>query len=203
MANPWESVSITEAPGLVPRGYAGAEEAVSWAGNPTADEVILAMKATGIDRYFNPMRDTLRRTVGDVFNTVNGRHRAVLDGMTALVDAIIGEQIDFSTARWGEPPVDVVRRDLVKWLAERRADAEADGDPSHWDIDAAAALADRPPILLVAATINRIADDIRAEAFNYIGSFADGDGSSIADASKRISAEAWRRSANLWVAARA
>lgn len=201
--NPWENVSVSVAHTMIPRGYAHADALVASAGNPTPDEVVAAMRAAEVGKYGDPMRDTLRRTVGDAFSTVGFHTRAVLSGMTALVEAILGERIDFRPTRWDEPLVDVFRRDLGHWVADRRADAEYDGEPSSWDLDAAAALVDRPPVLMVAATVNHIADRVRSAAFDAIGELGEGDGRDLGDAAKRASADAWRHAAKVWVASRA
>jgi len=190
ITSPWEFVQLSEAAAHVPRHMAAAFEA---AGSPTRKEVALAMRAGGLVE--DPRRTVLVSALSDALQTADNR-RAVAAGMSALVEAILGARVEFDP-KWSEPLADTVRRCLNEWIDG------AEGAEGAWDLEAARDLADRPPILMVAATINRIADGVRSFAIDAVGELEFPDGGGIGNAARRISEQAWRHSAHVWVGARA
>ena len=109
----------------------------------------------------------------------------------AELDAVLEGQADTSLAVDGidAPLIGVARAVIVESIGA--------------DLEAAEALAARPPVFLVAAVIDRIADEIRSAVTENIGELAMGDGSDLGRRAVRISGAAWRDAARAWVASRA
>ena len=166
-------------------------------GEPTDAEIETALRVAGVGRYRDPMIVTVREAVNGAARRAG--ESAVTDGMATLVEAIVGEQI---TLRHNEGAASEYREPLLRWVAARRDDLE-EGEAAGADLEAAEALAARPPVFLVAAVIDRIADEIRSAVTENIGELAMGDGSDLGRRAVRISGAAWRDAARAWVASRA
>ena len=166
-------------------------------GEPTDAEIVTALRVAGVGRYRDPMIATVREAVNGAARRAG--ESSVTDGMATLVEAIVGEPI---TLRHNEGAASEYREPLLRWVAARRADLE-EGEAAGADLEAAEALAERPPVFLVAVVIDRIADEIRDAVTENIGELAMGDGSDLGRQAVRISEAAWRDAARAWVASRA
>lgn len=193
----WQTLPLAAAPAALRRnGY--LIERLASVGSPTDGELLTALRVAGVGRYSDPML----RTVEDVVLRATGvlvGSETIRQGMIALVEAVTGERVDLR--RRPELSEAGFRADLTRWVDDRRADLEDGEDPDY--LDAAAALAERPPMFLVAMTVGRIQDDIRSAVTDYIGELADGDGADLGRQAARIAETAWREAAAAWVASRA
>jgi len=195
--DPWQTLPLSEAPAALRRNsYLSGQLAA--VGSPTDGEILTALRVAGVGRYSDPMLCIVMQAVsGATGVTVSAE--AVRQGMVALVEAVTGERVTLRR-RVTLNEADI-REDLARWVDDRRADLEDGEDPGY--LEAAAALAERPPMFLVAMTIGRIQDDIRIAVTDYIGELADGDGADLGRQAARIAETAWREAAAAWVASRA
>lgn len=191
---PWQTLPLAEAPRALVR-YDGLNARLARMGDPTDAELVDGLRAAGVGRYSDPSVLTVRNAVSSAAGVGSEPLR---QGMSALVEAVTGERV--SIRRRMDITEADIREDLARWVADRRADLEEDEDPSY--LEAAAALAERPPMFLVAATICRIQDEVRYAVTDYIGDLADGDGADLGRQAARIAETAWREAAQAWVAFR-
>ena len=193
----WQTLPIADAPAALRRnGYLiGRLAAV---GSPTDGEILTGLRIAGVGRYSEPMlrtvEDAVLRAAGATVSA-----EAIRQGMSALVEAVTGERVTFR--RRLELSEADIREDLARWVDDRRADLDEGEDPCC--LEAAAALAERPPVFLVAMVVTRIQDEIRSSVTDYIGELADGDGADLGRQAARIAETAWREAAAAWVASRA
>lgn len=192
---PWQTLPLPAAPAALRRnGY--LVERLAAVGSPTDGEILTGLRVGGVGRYSEPMF----RTVDDaVFRATTVSVESVRQGMSALVEAVTGLRVTFR--RRLELSEAGFREDLARWVADRRVDLEEGEDPCC--LEAAAALAERPPMFLVAMVIGRIQDEVRSSVTDYIGELADGDGADLGRQAARIAEAAWREAAAAWVASRA
>ena len=192
---PWQTIPLADAPRALYR-YDGLNARLARMGDPTDAELVDGLRAAGVGRYCDPSVLTVRNAVSGAAGVGSEPLR---QGMTALVEAITGERV--SIRRRLELSEADIREDLARWVDDRRADLEEGEDPCC--LDAAAALAERPPVFLVAMVVTRIQDEIRSSVTDYIGELADGDGADLGRQAARIAETAWREAAAAWVASRA
>lgn len=193
----WQTLPLSEAPAALRRNRYLIERLAS-VGNPTDGEIITALRAAGVGRYGDPHLRTVEDAVLYATGGLMGSE-TIRQGMVALVEAVTGERVTLRPVlALNEADI---REDLARWVDDRRDDLEDGADPGY--LEAAAALAERPPVFLAAMVITRIQDDIRSAVTDYIGELADGDGADLGRQAARIAKTAWREAAAAWVASRA